>query len=31
MDDIKREYEDVRREYFDTLKERKFVSLAKAR
>jgi len=31
MDDIKREYEDVRREYYENQKERKFVSLAKAR
>lgn len=31
MQDIKNEYEEVRREYYETQKDRKFVSLAKAR
>jgi 5-methyltetrahydrofolate--homocysteine methyltransferase len=31
MDDIKKEYEDVRREYYETQRDRKYVSLAKAR
>jgi len=31
MQDIKNEYEEVRREYYESQKEKKFVSLAKAR
>lgn len=31
MSDIKNEYEDVRKEYYETQKDRKYVSLAKAR